>query len=578
MAKRTSFSSLKKYRVKVFLAPALKAFESVCELLVPIIVKLIIDYLDEAESVPENTQLLQVFYGCLLMFGLAIAGFGITMITQYLSAKVASDYAYDLKKELYEQLDSLSTRQIEEFGSSKTLTLINNDSFSLQTGVNMFMRLFVRSPFILIGSVVASFLVNVYAGLVVLGALLLSSIVVVLVMVLTPKRYAAIQTELDHISTLGEDSLSGARVIRAFNKQEDEQARFAEASASYREKAMRLQRINALLNPLTFAFISLGIILVLYMVGYQGDNTSFGVGDAVAIMSYFTQSLTALIAFSHLVTSITKAASSKKRLDEFLALEPDIVDGPLTAEAPREVGPVFELRNASLSYGGEDLALQGLDFHLDKGEKVGIIGGTGSGKSSLINLLERFLDPHDGEALYNGKPLTDYSLSSLREQMAFVSQKPQLYKGSIRSNLLLGNPEASEEDIELALKDSLAAEFVANFDDGLEHPVTEAGSNLSGGQKQRLLVARALLSNRPILILDDSTSALDYKSDLLLRQNVARRGLTTILVSQRATSIKDCDRIYVLDKGRLAAVGKHDELLSSCPIYQEIYESQVAVK
>lgn len=578
MAKRTSFTSLKKYRAKVILAPTFKAFESICELLVPFIVKLIIDYLGDAESVPENTQLLNVLYGCLIMFALAILGFGVTMITQYLAARVSADYAYDLKKELYSQLDSLSTRQIEEFGASKTLTLINNDSFSLQTGVNMFMRLFVRSPFILIGSVVASFIVNIYAGFIVLGALFLSSIVVALVMLLTPKRYAAIQAELDHISTLGEDSLSGARVIRAFNKQEDEQARFAESSSSYREKAMRLQRINALLNPLTFAFISLGIILVLYMVGYQGDNTSFGVGDAVAIMSYFTQSLTALIAFSHLVTSMTKAASSKKRVDEFLALEPDIVDGPVTAEAPREDGPVFELKGASLSYGGEDLALQGLDFHLDKGEKIGIIGGTGSGKSSLINLLERFLDPYEGEALYNGKPLTDYRLASLREQMAFVSQKPQLYKGSIRSNLLLGNSKASEEDIKKALDDSLAAEFVSTFEDGLEHPVTEAGSNLSGGQKQRLLVARALLSDRPILILDDSTSALDYKSDLLLRQNVARRGLTTIIVSQRATSIKDCDRIYVLDKGRLAAVGKHDELLSSCPIYQEIYESQVAVE
>lgn len=560
------------------MAPCFKAFEAVCELLVPILVKHIIDYLGEADAVATSDQLLHVLYCCLIMFALAIFGFGVTMITQYLAARVSADYAYDLKKDLYEQLDSLSTRQIENFGSSKTLTLINNDSFSLQTGVNMFMRLFVRSPFILIGSVVASFLVNVYAGFVVLGALVLSSIVVALVMLLTPKRYAAIQGELDHISTLGEDSLSGARVVRAFNKEEDEQIRFEESSTLYRKKAMSLQKINAILNPLTFAFISLGIILVLYLVGYRQEDSGFGVGDAVAIMSYFTQSLAALIAFSHLVTSITKAAASKKRLDQFLALEPDIYDGPKEAESPREEGPIFELKGASLSYGGEDATIKDIDFQISKGEKIGLIGGTGSGKSSLINLLERFDDAYEGEVLYNGESIKDYTLSSLRSQIALVSQKPQLYKGSVKSNLLLANPEASEEEIDKALKDSLAYEFVSKFPEGIDHEVTEAGSNLSGGQKQRLLIARALLSARPILILDDSTSALDYKSDLAVRRNIDARGVTCILVSQRATSIKDCDRIYVLDKGKVVASGKHEELLCSCAIYQEIYESQVAVK
>ncbi|OPZ35404.1 MAG: putative multidrug export ATP-binding/permease protein [Tenericutes bacterium ADurb.BinA155] len=567
-----ALTPLKKYKAKVLLAPLFKLFECVCELFVPFLVKDIID-IGIAQS--DGTYILT---RSLIMLALAFAGFGVTMITQYLGARVSADYAYDLKKELYRQLNAISSRQLESFGKSKALTLINNDSFSLQVGVNMFMRLLVRAPFLVIGSVISAFILSPLAGCIVLGALLLSSAVIFIVMALTPKKYQAIQEELDHISTLGEDDLTGARVVRAFNKEAVEQTHFEKASLSYRKKAFVLARINAFINPLTFAFTNLGVFLVLYLAGYQ-SGSGVSVGTAVALMNYLAQALTALVLFSRLITSLSKALASKKRVDAFFAIAPDIVDGKENS-APIEVGsPLYSFQNVSLSFGGEEYALKNLNFEIKAGERIGLIGGTGSGKSSLVALLERFYDASQGAILFQGQDIKNYNLNSLRGNIALVSQKPQLYKGTIKSNLLLGDPSASEEMVRNALSDSLAEEFVSKFEDGLNHPVEEGGVNLSGGQKQRLLIARALLSNRPILILDDSTSALDYKSDLLVRQNIKKRhDLTTLIVSQRATSIRDCDIIYVLDHGEIAAKGTHEELLEHCAIYREIYETQVAVK
>ena len=567
---------LSKYKAKVILAPIFKLFECVCELFVPLLVKRIIDYL---EATPRaEYEWTTVLWPSLLMLLLAIAGFGLTMVTQYFAAKVATAYSYDLKKNVYHQMYSLSDEQIDKFGKNKVLTIVNNDTFSLQTGVNMFMRLLVRSPFLLIGSVVTSFLLSPLAGVIVLSVLLLSALVVFMVLLLTPKRYQALQKELDHISSLGDDALSGARPIRAFNREEYEIEKFKGVSASYRKKAFSLASINAWLNPLTYVFVNLGVILVLFLSGYHFDISGIGAGTAVAILNYLAQALTALVMFSRLVVSLSKAAASKKRVDEFLSVTPSISSGKEVGRVFEKGETIFELKGASLSYGGEEAALSKIDFILREGESVGIIGGTGSSKSSLISLLERFFDASEGEVLYLGKNIKDYRLDAYRSKIALVSQKPQLFKGTVRSNLLVANPNASEEDIEKALKDSLAAEFVNRYKDGLDHEVEEGGSNLSGGQKQRLLIARALLAGREILILDDSTSALDYKSDSLLRKNVKKRKLTLILVSQRATSVKDMDRIYVLDQGKVVAVGKHEELLSSCSIYQEIYQTQVAVK
>ncbi|MCQ2742180.1 MAG: ABC transporter ATP-binding protein/permease [Bacilli bacterium] len=566
---RKALTPLKKYTVKVVLAPIFKIFECATELLIPFIVK------DLINSLP-GVSAKEILIKASIILGLGVGGFAVTMFTQYIAARVSADYAYDLKKDIYDQLGRISKKQLDKFGTSKALTLINNDSFSLQTGVNMFMRLFVRAPALLIGTVLMAFIVTgkPIAGLIVLGVLLLSSIVIAMVLLITPKRYKAIQEELDRISTIGEDSLSGARVIRAFNKQEDESKRFTESSSSYRHKALVLARINAFINPLTFAFTSLGTFFVLYLASSANPELNVTVGDAVAIISYMATALAVLVMFTRLITSLSKAYASKKRVDEFLSIEPDIVDGDIGECTFQSL----KMKGVSVSFGGEEYALRDIDFEINKGESVGIIGGTGSGKTTILNLLERFFDPDEGEILLNDKPLKDYKLDAFRSQIALVSQKPQINKGSVKENISMGNG-ASEQTIEQALKDSLAYEFVSRYEDYLDHPLEENGNNLSGGQRQRILIARALAQNRDVLILDDSTSALDYKSDLLLRENISKkRGITTIFVSQRATSIKNCDRIYVLDGGKVVAKGTHEQLLETCDIYREIYQTQVAVR
>lgn len=580
-----ALSPLKKYKAQIILAPFFKGVEVVFELLIPILVKSIVDYLSSDQPALFTGQLyfsdpqplLSILYPCLLMMGFALCGFSVTMITQYLAAKVASQYSYEIKQIIYQHINELSSKQLSDFGENKVLTILNSDSFALQTGVNLFMRLVVRAPILLLGSIIASFIVSPTGGIVVLVCLLLSALVVYFVAKTTPRLYKDIAEELDNISTLGDDSLSGARVIRAFNKQEEEQKKFNASSEAYLQKSIRLSKVSSWLNPLNLAFANLGVILVIYFSGFH-PASGISVGSVVAIISYLSQAVIALAQFANLMNSLAKSLASKKRIDDFLEIQPDIVDGSIKEAVIEKGKNIYEFQDVCLSYGGESLALNHLNFSIQEGERIGIIGGTGSGKSSILALLERFYDAKSGKILYLGKPIQDYCLSSIRENIALVSQKPQLYKGSIRSNICIENRKYDEQEIEEALKDSLAIEFVSSFKEGLEHPVEEMGVNLSGGQKQRLLIARALLSHRKLLILDDATSALDYQSDLQVRQNIKKRHLTSILVSQRATSIHDCDRIYVLDKGSIVGVGKHETLLKDCPIYREIYETQVSVK
>lgn len=577
---KTALTFLKPYRIRVFLAPLLKIVECITELAVPFIVRSVID---QGLTEPSIGEAYGSHYGdtkyilglTSLIFVFAIVGFGCTMITQYLAAHVSSEYAYTLKKELYDHLTHASSKQVENYGKGKALNLLTNDSFSMQNGVQLFMRLMVRAPFLVLGSVAAAFFINVYAGLAVLGGLSLCALTIFIVMKLTPKEYSTLQKELDRVSTLGDDAIVGGRVVRAFNKQEDEIASFQKESEKYRKQALRIQKMNSFINPLTFGFVNAAIVLILYFGSFQIQLTGLSVGSIVALVSFLTQSLTALIQFTRLVTSISKALASKKRIDAFFALTPDIVDGPLKA-TKKETKTLFRFEDVRLSFGGENDALSHINFELCPGETIGIIGGTGSGKSTILSLCNRFLDASGGQVYFQDEPIQKWNLHTLRDQIALVSQKPQIFQGTIRDNLLLGNPHASEEEIKAAIQDSLCSEYFCHYKDGLDHPIEEGGANLSGGQKQRLLIGRALLSKRPILMLDDSTSALDYKSDLLVRENIKKRGgLSVILVSQRATSIQNCDRIYVLDKGHIVGVGKHEELLTSCPVYSEIYHAQV---
>ena len=563
---------IKKYRLQVILAPVLKLFECVCELIIPFIVKYIIDYLSSTTSY----DLLMVLWPCVLMLLLAIVGFSITMITQYLSARVASNFNYDLKKELSNKLFKLSEKEINTFGKNKTLNLFSSDTHYLSTGLNMFMRLLARSPFLIIGTIIASFVLNVKAGFIVLLSLILCSLIVALVMIVSPRRYHAVQEELDTLSSHSEDNLKGARVVRAFSQEEKQIEIFDNATSEYRKRGLAFARLNALLNPLTFFFINIAIIAIVYLTGYKGTVLGLSSGTAVALMNYLTQALAAIIMFSKLVISLSKANSSRKRINEFLAIEQSITDGEL--KEVKESENIFTLHNVSLSYGGEKNALNNIDFYINKGERIGIIGGTGAGKSSLISLLLRFNDRDSGEIKFYDQEIKDYQLSTLRERIALVSQKNQLYAGSIKDNLLMVKPNASIEEMNQALDDALASEFVNKYDDGLDHILAEQGSNLSGGQKQRLAIAKALLSDAELLILDDATSALDYQSDLQVRRNLKKYNKTMIMISQRATSLKDCDRIYVLDNGEIINVGNHKYLLDNCELYKEIYETQVKIR
>ena len=570
-----ALTPLKKYRLRVILAPALKAVECLCELIIPFLVRAIIDEGLNAQGshYQDHGYVLGL---CGVVFGLSLFGFACTMVTQYVASRVSTSFSLELKHNIYEQIGRVSPLQLERYGKSKALNLVTAASSSLQMGVQMFMRLLVRAPFLVFGAIVAAFIVNVYAGLVVLGALTLCALVIFIVVKTTPREYTKLMNELDAISSLGDDLIVGTRVVRAFNKQAEVSNAFHEESERYRKQALRLSRINAFINPLTFGLVNLATVLVLYLGSFAYGNTLISVGSIVALISFLTQALNALIQFTRLVTSLSKAYADKKRIDAFLAIEPEIVDGPLTEEPPVSLGEdLYVLKDVDVSFGGESLALGNINVHIAKGSSVGIIGGTGSGKSTLLSLLLRFIDPTSGVVTFHGHDIRDSKLRAVRAEVAMVSQKPQLFKGTIRENITLGE-EHDTKEIENALKDALAFEFVQGKDKGLDAAVDEGGTNFSGGQKQRLLIARALLSSRPVLVLDDATSALDYKSDLYVRQQIKKRaGLTTIFVSQRATSIKDCDNIYVLDKGRIVGEGKHEELLRSCDVYREIYEAQV---
>lgn len=568
-----ALTPLKKYRFRVILAPMLKGVECLCELAIPFIVRAIIDEgLTQGGVYFGNNGF--IFGLCAAVFGLSVLGFAATMVTQYVSSITTTRFSYELKQNLFDHIGKLSQKQLEDYGTSKVMNLVNSSSFALQSGVQMFMRLLVRAPMLVIGSVIAAFIVNVYAGLAVAGLLFLCAMVILFVTKVTPKRYKALTDELDSLNRMGDDAILGSRVVRAFNREEESKELFAEGSSSYKKQGIRVARINALVNPLTFGFVNLAVVLVIYLGSFAKATTGISVGSIVALVSFLTQSLNALIQFTRLLTSLSKAYEANTRINSFFAIQPDIVGGDRLIESAAKGDCLFELRGACVNFGGENDALSQVDFQLNKGEKVGVIGGTGSGKSTLISLLLRFLDVQRGETFFEGHPIREYDLDSLRSVCAFVSQKPQLFQGTIRENLTLGK-ECSEEEIDAALKDALADGVVRGKEAGLESRVDEGGANFSGGQKQRLLIARALLSGREVLILDDATSALDYKSDLAVRQNIERRGNTMLLVSQRATSVKSCDRIYVLDQGKVVGVGKHEELLASCPIYREIYEAQV---
>ncbi len=562
-----SLSYIKPYRAKAILAPCMKAFEVVFELMTPFLVAYIIDY----GIALGDAALAYTLAGVILIF--AVLGFLTTMVTQYLASRVSADFGYDLRRGLYKKTEELSEGDLDRYGKGKIINLFGSDAQNLQSGVAMYMRLFVRSPLIILGSLILSFYINWQSGLIFLAALGLSSIVILLVLHHSPRRYVRIQNSLDQMAVVSGDALTGIRSVYAYGKVKEEEKKYDEVASEYKKKSISLGNINALVNPLTFAFVYLALAFIVYLGGFYstGEDAIMTTGNIVSLVGYLTSSLASLTMFARLIESLNKAGGSKRRLDAFLSLKPSYVhEGTGTGE---EHG-TLEVDNLAFTYGGEN-ALEGISFNLKQGDRLGIIGGTGSGKSTLANLLARSLETNEGEIRLGGVSLKDYGEETLRKDVTLITQKPAIFRGTIRQNLAYGHPDAGDEEMIEALKKSLAYEFVSEFEDDLDHVVTEGGTDLSGGQRQRLSLARAFLGRPKVIILDDCLSALDYLSEKTVRENLDSLVDSSIItISQRTSSLVNCDEILVLDHGRIIGRGKHGDLMKTCPLYAEIDKTQ----
>ncbi len=567
-----ALTPLKKYTWKVIAAPALKIVECLIQLATPFIVRYMID-----KGIANNDLPFVLKMGAVLL-ALSVVAFGVTMVAQYLAARVSADYAYDLRKELYNRFLSLKESDLEKFGKNKALTIFTSDVNAMQNGVMMFMRLILRPPFLVIGAVILSFVIAPLGGYIVLGAAVLSSAIIALVIFLSPKRYSAVQSDLDQITDIGSDILTGARPIRAFSTREKEAERFAKANKSYKKHGIKVSLMNALINPFTYLFINAGIVLIAYFGGLKMNEGVLTSGQLASLISYLTLLLGAIIMFSRMIVSVNKATTSNKRINSFLSIPVDSE----TLDVPefKNDGSLVRFEDVTFAYSETSApALSHINFVIPKNATIGIIGGTGSGKSTLLSLIEKTYETKEGKILFDG---IDYNLvpaEYIREHVSYVAQKPSLFAGTIKSNLLVANKDADDEELIDALKKAQAWEYVSKYKDGLDHEVEEGGRNLSGGQKQRLLLARALLKKADLLLLDDSMSALDYLSEKKVRTAIKElKGVAKVFVSQRVTSMMDADIIYVMDKGEIVDSGKHDELMARCDIYREIYEMQVRQK
>ena len=589
MIKRVSESYKHNFAIIAF-GPFLKIIEAIFDLLIPLIMKAVIDLNNGKDPKglsafvrmfnPDATPLGDALAGGIIILIMGIVGYVITMISQYLAAKASVNVGTEVRGSLYRKVLTLSKDEREQIGNARILTLINSDTYQLQHGVLLFVRLVVRAPFILIGSLVISFTLDWRIGLAFTAIVPLIALVYFIVFKKSSKQYVDIQNNLDDLSNSTSEVSDGARVIRASNQQEQENIKFEKKTSSYEQKSIKVNRLNALVNPLTFAITSLvliAIILVMQNSLFSADNIEI-VSTIIAEMAYLSQIFFVVVQLSQVVVEIVKASVSRKRIDQLLAVTPKIVNSDAPKTNNVELGDkLIKFENVSFSFNNdENYFLNDLSFEIRKGETLGIIGGTGSGKSTIINLIERFYDTSKGQILYKGIPLKEYDLNALRNDIGLVNQKSSLFNGTIKDNYLMSNKNASDEDIITALKQAEAYEFVNKLDDGINHQVKEGGTNFSGGQRQRLCIGRALVKKPEILILDDSTSALDLLTDKKIRTTINEiKDMTKVIVSQRVSTIQNADFIIVLEGGRVVGQGKHNDLLKECPIYQEIYETQI---
>jgi ABC-type multidrug transport system fused ATPase/permease subunit len=571
---------MKTYRKESILAPLFKMLEALFELFVPLVVASIIDVGIAGENQSYIVKM------CLLMLGLAVIGLTCSITAQYFAAKSAVGTATKLRYELFSHIQSLGYAEMDTVGTSTLITRMTSDINQVQNGINLVLRLFLRSPFIVFGAMIMAFTIDVKAALIFVVTIPVLSLVVFGVMAITRPMYKNVQKSLDGILGITRENLSGVRVIRAFNRESHELKMFEEAN----EGLTKLQKvagwISGLMNPLTFIIINMAIIVLIRVGAIRVNSGSLTQGQVVALYNYMSQILVELIKLANLIVSVTKAIACVNRVNDIFAVEPKMQEGIVgykgngndSVRNESTGNPcAVEFQQVSFQYeGAGDESLTNVSFKVERGQTVGIIGGTGSGKSTLINLIPRFYDATAGNVFLFGRNIKEYTDEAIKKMVCIVPQKAQLFKGTIRENLMLGNAKATKEDLQEALRISQAKEFVDQKDGHLDAIIEQGGKNLSGGQKQRLTIARALTMNSDILIMDDSASALDFATDAKLRKALRemKKSPTVFIVSQRASSIMHADQILVMEDGCVVAAGTHDELLRDCSIYQEIYYSQ----
>ena len=560
---------LKDYRKEAILGPLFKLLEASFELLVPLVIAALID---KGIAGHDNAQIIKM---CLLLLLLAAVGYASAVTAQYFAAKAAAGFAAKVKKALFENIQKLSFSDMDRVGTSAMITRMTSDMNQVQQGVNMTIRLLLRSPFVVFGAMVMAFTIDFRQALIFLVTIILLFAVVGAIMVWSIPRYGKIQGGLDTLLRLTRENHTGVRVIRAFGLEEQEKKNFHK----HNDELMKLQRhvggITALMNPVTFAILNFSVAYLIYKGAIYVNAGELSQGQVVALYNYMSQILVELIKFANLVLTVTKAIACGNRIEDLMEMKSSMKDGNITEFAPSTYHIEFE--DVSMMYEGDsEDSLSNISFKVKKGEKIGVIGGTGSGKSSLINLIPRFYDAKSGNVRIDGRDVKEYNLEALRERIGIVPQKAVLFHGTIRDNLKWGKEDASDEEIYEALEIAQAKEVVDGKENGLDYMVAQGGKNFSGGQKQRLTIARALVRKPEILILDDSASALDYLTDRKLREAIAgmQNPPTTFIVSQRSSAVLSCDKIIVLDNGSVAGIGTHSQLLESCELYKEIYDSQ----
>lgn len=566
---------LRDYKKESVLAPLFKLLEASFELIVPLVMAAIID---QGIAQGDKPYILKM---CLALVALALIGLVCSITAQFFAAKAAVGFATKLRHALFEHIEQLSFSEMDQVGTSTLITRITSDINQVQSGVNLVLRLFLRSPFIVFGAMIMAFTIDVKAALIFVVAIPLLSIVVFGIMVVSIPLYRKAQAGLDKVLGITRENLTGARVIRAFNKQSDEIEKFTEDNEILTRMQMFVGRISALMNPVTYIIINGATIVLIWTGAVRVDGGILTQGEVVALVNYMSQILVELIKLANLIINITKSIACGNRIESIMELESSIVeqtpaDFAEKLKAGEEQETIVAFKNVGLAYqGAEEEALTDIEFEVKRGQTIGIIGGTGSGKSSVVNLIPRFYDVTRGQVLLHGIDVKEYPVSYLREIVGMVLQKAVLFKGSIRENLMWGNEQATDEEMMEALRIAQAKEIVEGKEGGLAYEIEQGGKNLSGGQRQRLTIARAIVKKPEILILDDSASALDFATDAKLRAAIREMKDTTVfIVSQRASSIQYADQIIVMEDGEMAGIGTHEELLANCEIYQEIYYSQ----